>query len=146
MPAGLRPLGNHSIHARTYKTTCESDRCHHGDDLRADLLEGRYILAGVSRSRRDDRNTLLKDNLHDFLDKRAHEHHINTKWLIRPALRLMDLIAQCIGRHMSGTNESETSRIGNRRRKLCCADPCHATLEDGVLDTKHLTNRIMFKH
>jgi hypothetical protein len=58
----------------------------------------------------------------------------------------MNLIAECIGRHMTGTDQSKPSRIGDGGGKLGSANPCHTTLEDWILDAKHPTNRIVFKH
>ena len=133
MAARLRALCNQGIDAAAHEALCERNRSDDRDDLRANLLEGRHVLARVASTRCDDLYLLLDDDLHDFLDIRAHEHDIDAERLVRPALALLDLCAQDLWRHVAGTDDAETAGVRDSRGELSRADPGHATLEDWIL-------------
>ena len=144
--ARLRSLSNERVNPRPDEAFGKRDGSDDGDDLAADLLERRDVLAGVARSRRHDGHAFIDDDLHDLLDEGRHEHDVDAERLLGPALALLNFRAQDVGRHVSGADDAKPPGVRDGRSKLRRADPSHASLEDWILYPQHLTNTIFFKH
>ena len=90
-------LGNHSGCPTTCHETGERHRSHNGDDLDARIVPSFHVLGGIAGARHDDRHSLVNHDLRDLVGKRAHEHDVDAKGLIRPGAQLVNLVAQPVG-------------------------------------------------
>ena len=144
MAARLRALGDDRIGTRAHETLRERHRSHHRDNLGADFLEGRHILARVARARRHHRHLFIEHHLHNLFDIRQHDIH--AKRLVRPAFAFLDFLAQELRRHITRTDDTETTGIGDRRSQLRRTYPGHTTLENRVFDMQELADGVILKH
>ena len=93
MTARLGALGNHGGSSTTRYETRQRHRSYNGDDLDACIAPSLHVLGGIAGTRDDDRHLLIDHNLRDLVGKRAHEHHVDAKGLIRLSAQLVDLVA-----------------------------------------------------
>ena len=84
--------------------------------------------------------------MHDFLDKRRHEHHVDAERFVRPTFALLNFFVQDVGWHVTRADYAQTARVRHRRGQLCRTNPRHAALKYRVLDVEQLTDGVIFKH
>ena len=72
-------------------------RGYHRDDLDSGLHPLLHVLSRVTRSGDDHRDLLLYHNLRYLIGKRAHQHHIDSKWAFGQLSGFVYLLAQPFG-------------------------------------------------
>ena len=97
MAARFGALGNHGSGSTTRHEACQRHRGNDRDDLDARLVPRLHVLGGIAGTRHDDRHPLVNHDPRDLVGKRAHEHDVDAKGLIRPGAQLMNLVAQPVG-------------------------------------------------
>ena len=99
-------FGNHGGGPATCHETRQRHRSHDGDDLNARIVPSLHVLGGIAGTRHDDRHLFIDHNLCDLVDKRAHEHNVDAKGLIRLGAQLVNLIAQPVGVGIHGRDNA----------------------------------------
>ena len=106
MAARFGTLGNN----RRGSTTCHEARQRHRgndrDDLDARLVPRLHVLGGIAGARHDDRHSLVNHDLCNLVGKRAHEHDVDAKGLIRPGAQLVNLVAKPVGVGIHGRDDA----------------------------------------
>lgn len=141
MAARFGTLGNN----RRGSTTCHEARQRHRgndrDDLDARLVPRLHVLGGIAGARHDDRHSLVNHDLRDLVGKRAHEHDVDAKGLIRPGAQLMNLVAKPVGVGVHGRDDSQPAGLGHSRGKRGIGNPGHTALEHGLFDAEQIAER-----
>ena len=101
MAARFGALGNNRRGSATRHETRQRHRSHDGYDLDACIVPGLHVLGGIAGAGHHNGHLLINHHLCDLVDKRAHEHNVDAKGLIRLGAQLVNLIAQpvCVGIH-----------------------------------------------
>ena len=97
MAARFGALGNNRCGSTTRHETGERHRSHNGDDLDARIVPSFHVLGGITGTSHHNGHLLIDHNLCNLVGKRAHEHDVNAKGLIRLGAQLMNLVAKPVG-------------------------------------------------
>ena len=101
MAARFGALGNNRRSSTTRHEARQRHRSNDRDDLDASLVPRLHVLGGIAGTGHHYGHLLINHHLCDLVDKRAHEHNVDAKGLIRLGAQLMNLVAQpvCVGIH-----------------------------------------------
>ena len=101
MAARFGALGNHRGSPATCHETRQRHRSNDGNDLDVRLVPRLHVLGGIAGAGHHNGHPLINHHLCDLVNKRAHEHNVDAKGLIRLGAQLVNLIAQpvCVGIH-----------------------------------------------
>ena len=127
--------------ADTLEETCKR---HRGDD-RYDLDAGRlprlHVLARIARACHDDRDLLLGHNLGNLVGEGALQHDVDAEGLCRAGAAVADLVPEPVGIGIHRGDDAEASGIRYGSGEACISNPCHAALEDRLLDACQVAER-----
>lgn len=93
MAARFGALGNHGSGSATRHEASQSHRSHDGNNLDARIAPGLHVLGGIAGAGHHNGHPLINHHLCDLVDKRAHEHDVDAKRLIRLGAQLVNLVA-----------------------------------------------------
>jgi len=136
VPARLHTLPDHRVSADRLHTLGEGHGWHDGQDLDASFLERVHVPGRVAGAGGNHRYGLIEHQLYELVDVRREQHEIDAERLVGERLGSTDLLAEEIGRHVSGPDDADAAGVADCGGELGGRGPGHTALNDRVLDAQ----------
>ena len=140
MSAAFAAFGDDSSCTVLFHHPGNAGGSHNRNDFNACCQPAFHITAGVACTGGDDGYLFLNDQFGGFFHKGAHEHNIHAEGLVGHLTALADFGTQLLAVGIHSSNNAQTACIGNTGSQAGIGYPCHTALENGILDTQHLTD------
>ena len=102
-------------------------------DLDACLLHFSNVFSRISCSCRYHRYFFFAYDIDQFLHIICQKHDIYAKRLVCHLSYFRDLIPQPVSAFATGCDNAKTPAIAYSSRQITFCDPCHSSLDDGIL-------------
>ncbi len=134
--AGLAALGHNGVRTAALHALGKGGGSHHGDNRDACFLPHVHVIARVAGARGNHGNLHLGSELGQFRGLRVHQHDVQAEGLVRQLPGQLDLGADPFHRGGPAGDDAQSAGFANRSRQLGIGNPCHAPLDNRLLNTQ----------
>ena len=134
MSAAFHAFCYNGIGSGSFHQFCHSNTCHNRNHLNSCGFPHIHIFTGVACARGNNLYSFVYDHLCNRIRFRVHQHDIYTKWLICQFFRLFNLLSYKFCRSSTGTNDTQSTGIGDCGSKIMLRNPCHSPLNNWIFN------------
>ena len=138
MTARLAALCDNRIGAATLHPSRKGARCNDGYDLASGFLPHLDVGRRAAGARRDHVDAQIGEQFGDLCRIGVHEHDVYADGLIGCSACKAHLLLDPGKGGGSRCDDAKATRFADRSGKACIGNPCHRSLDYGILDSQKL--------